>query len=108
MLKLDYTARRSDGTTISQLRCLILSEQATIDDLESRIADCRESQADYICRLSQTVYRTLTKFLTSARLFRTPLANHCEVKFPSIPLAAVLLPKLLALRARFLHNWHSS
>ena len=39
MLNLDYTARRSDGTTISQLRGLILSEQATIDNLESRIAN---------------------------------------------------------------------
>ena len=52
MLKLDYTARRPDGTTISQLRGFILVEQATITDLEARIAHCRESQADYISRLS--------------------------------------------------------
>jgi hypothetical protein len=53
MLKLDYTARRPDGTTISQLRGFILVEQATITDLEARIAGCRENQADYISRLSQ-------------------------------------------------------
>jgi len=85
MLKLDYTARRSDGTTISQLRCLILSEQATIDDLESRIADCRESQADYICRLSQEERDQLV--LDQPKLFPNGLPNVDKIPYvgPALP-----------------------
>lgn len=83
MLKLDYTAHRSDGTTISQLRGLILSEQATIDDLESRLADCRESQADYICRLSQEERDQLV--LDQPQLFPNGLPNIDKI--PYVPSA---------------------
>jgi hypothetical protein len=79
MLKLDYTSRRSDGTTISQLRGLILSEQATIDDLESRIARCRESQADYICRLSQEERNQLV--LDQPKLFPTGLPSIDKIPY---------------------------
>ena len=53
MIKLNYTARRSDGTTISQLRGNILVEQATIADLEVRLQACRDTLVDYVSRLSQ-------------------------------------------------------
>ena len=53
MITLDYTALRPDGHTISQLRGYILVEQDTIADLEARIADSRESLADYISYLSR-------------------------------------------------------
>lgn len=53
MITLDYTALRPDGHTISQLRGYILVEQKTIADLEARVADCRESLADYTSYLSQ-------------------------------------------------------
>ena len=79
MLKLNYTARRSDGTTISQLRGLILSEQATIDDLESRIASCRESQADYISRLSQEERNQLV--LDQPDLFPNGLPNIDNIPY---------------------------
>ena len=85
MLKLDYTARRSDGTTISQLRGLILSEQATIDDLESRIANCRENQADYICRLSQEERDQLV--LNQPKLFPNGLPDINNIPYvgPALP-----------------------
>lgn len=83
MPQLDYTAHRSDGTTISQLRGLILSEQATIDDLESRLADCRESQADYICRLSQEERDQLV--LDQPQLFPNGLPNIDKI--PYVPSA---------------------
>jgi hypothetical protein len=73
MPKLDYTARRPDGTTISQLRGFILTSQATIEDLETRIADCRESQADYISRLSQEEREQLV--LDQPKLFPCGLPN---------------------------------
>ena len=73
MLKLDYTVRRPDGTTISQLRGLILSEEATINDLEARIADCRECLADYISRLSQEEREQLV--LDQPKLFPNGLPN---------------------------------
>jgi len=53
MSKLNYTAIRPDGHTLSQLRGYILVEHNTIADLEGRIADCRESLAEYISCLSQ-------------------------------------------------------
>lgn len=53
MITLDYTALRPDGHTVSQLRGYILVEQETLADLEARVADCRESLADYISYLSQ-------------------------------------------------------
>ena len=53
MIKLNYTARRPDGTTISRLRGNILVEQATIADLEARLQACRDTLADYVSRLSQ-------------------------------------------------------
>jgi hypothetical protein len=85
MLKLDYTARRSDGTTISQLRGLILSEQATIDNLESRIANCRQSQADYICRLSQEERDQLV--LDQPKLFPNGLPAVDKIPYvgPALP-----------------------
>ena len=73
MPKLDYTARRPDGTTISQLRGFILTSQATIEDLETRIADCRETQADYISRLSQEERQQLV--LDQPKLFPNGLPN---------------------------------
>ena len=79
MLKLDYTARRPDGTTISQLRGFILVEQATITDLEARIAGCRENQADYISRLSQDERDHIV--LDQPRLFPTGLPNTETVPY---------------------------
>jgi hypothetical protein len=79
MLKLDYTARRPDGTTISQLRGFILVEQATITDLEARIARCRESQADYISRLSQEERDHIV--LDQPRLFPNGLPNTETVPY---------------------------
>lgn len=73
MIKLDYTALRPDGTTISQLRGYILVEQDTIADLEARIANCRESLADYISRLSQAERDQLV--LDQPRLFPIGLPN---------------------------------
>lgn len=53
MSKLDYTALRPDGHTISQLRAYILVELKTISDLKGKIADSRQSLADHISHLSQ-------------------------------------------------------
>ncbi len=53
MTTLNYTALRPDGHTISQLRGYIMVEQNTIAELEGRVADCRETLANYISYLSQ-------------------------------------------------------
>jgi len=81
MPKLDYTALRADGTTISQLRGLILTSQATVEDLETRIADCRESQADYISRLSQEEREQLV--LDQPKLFPNGLPNIDNIPYLS-------------------------
>lgn len=73
MIKLDYTALRPDGTTISQLRGYILVEQNTITDLEAHIVDRRERLADYISRLSQAERDQLV--LDQPRLFPNRLPN---------------------------------
>lgn len=76
---LDYTASRPDGTTISELRGLILTEQATIEDLESRLAGCRQTQAEYICRLSQTERNQIVAYMPN--LFPNGLPNTTEIPF---------------------------
>lgn len=73
MTKLDYTALRPDGHTISQLRGYILVELNTIAELESRITDCRERLADHISYLSQAERDQLV--LNQPQLFPTPLPN---------------------------------
>ncbi len=79
MVKLDYKARRADGTTISQLRSFIVAEQATIDDLQSRIAACRENQNDYISRLSQAERDQLV--LDTPQFFPNGLPSVNEVPY---------------------------
>jgi len=73
MSKLNYTAIRSDGHTISQLRGYILVEQNTIADLEGRVADCRETLANYISYLSQAERDQLV--LDQPHLFPNGLPN---------------------------------
>lgn len=73
MIKLDYTALRPDGHTISQLRGYILVEPNNIGELEGRITDCRERLADHISYLSQAERDQLV--LNQPQLFPTPLPN---------------------------------
>ena len=73
MITLDYAALRPDGHTISQLRGYILVGQNTIADLEGRIADSRETLADYISYLSQAERDQLV--LDQPRLFPNGLPN---------------------------------
>ena len=73
MTKLDYTALRPDGHTISQLRGYILVELNTIAELEGRIINCRESLAHYISFLSQGERDQLV--LDQPELFPNPLPN---------------------------------
>lgn len=79
MIKLDYTAMRSDGTTISQIRGIILREQDTIEKLDRDVAGCRENRDEFISRLSQTERDQLVK--DQPRLFPNGLPTTNEVRF---------------------------
>ena len=73
MTTLNYTVLRPDGHTISQLRGYIMVEQNTIAELEGRVADCRETLANYISYLSQAERDQLV--LDQPQLFPNGLPN---------------------------------
>lgn len=84
-MKLDYTARRPDGRTISDLRASIINEDAQIADLEKRIASCRENRADAICRLSTPERQQLA--LDNQNLFPNGLPTIDEIPYLGEPTA---------------------
>lgn len=83
-MKLDYTARRPDGRTISDLRALIMNEEANIADLEKRIAGCQDNRADAICRLSGPEREQLV--LDNQSMFSNGLPSVNEIPYLGKPI----------------------
>lgn len=79
MTKLNYTARRADGTTISDIRSIILREEVNIEHLKKRTASCVESRNEFISRLSQSEREQLV--IDNASLFPNGLPSVDEIRF---------------------------